>query len=382
MTRRLLFLVADTGGAHRTFATGVARHLAAAHPGEVETAIVDPFASATSRVPRGTTRLYGPLTVHAPWAWGALWHATNSRLAAALVEQSLRILNPAMTRSVRRMDPSAIVSFHPLLACSAVRARRHLGLRAPVVSVVTDLVDVHALWACPDVDMLIVPSPVALDRCRRAGVAPERLVQIGLPVDPLFTRPGLDPATKASRRAAVGLVPDRFTVLLTGGADGSGDLVRRARLIAASDLDLGLVVVCGRNRHAERQLAGLRDRSGHPVTVRGFVDDMPDWMSVADAVVSKAGAGTVAEALCSGLPLLIVWFIPGQERGNMEWAVAGGAARYVPGDAELLRELALLAAPGSAALERMRADATRLARPAAAADIAERILSLATPAQT
>lgn len=377
MTRRLLFLVADTGGAHRTFAAGVARHLAATRPGELQVAIVDPFASATSRIPRRTAGLYGPVTLHAPWAWGALWHATNSRPMASLVEQGLRALDPAMARWVRRARPAVIVSFHPLLARSAVRVRRRLGLHVPVVTVVTDLVDVHALWACPEVDLMIVPSPVALDRCWRAGVPLDRIVEIGLPVDPLFTLPRPGAAERAALRVAAGLRPDRFTVLLSGGADGSGELVRRARLIAASDLDLGLVVICGHNHHAERQLAGLLDRSGHPVTVRGFVDDMPRWMSMADVVVAKAGAGTVAEALCSGLPLLIVWFIPGQERGNMEWAVAGGAARYVPGDTELMRELAALSQPGSALPDRMRAAAARLARPGATAEIAERIVSLA-----
>lgn len=377
MALRLLFLIADTGGAHRSFASAVAHHLAGSHPGEFEVSIVDPFAIEAPLVPSRATGLYGPITVHAPWLWGGLWHATNSRAVAGLIELGLRTVDPSVTRWITRLDPAAIVSFHPLLGRAAARVRRRLDLPAPVVSVVTDLVDVHALWACSEVDLLIAPTTIAVDRCVRNGVPLERLRHIGLPVDPAFTRPRPDPVERRELRLARGLDPERFTVLLSGGADGSGGLMRRAKLLAGSDPDRSLIVICGHNRHAQRQLNGLLDLSGSPVKVLGFVDDMAEWMRVADVVVTKAGAGTVAEALCSGLPMLVVWFIPGQERGNMEWVVAGGAGRYVPGEVELLRELAALAAPGSPALAEMRAAAASMARPHATAEVAEAVRSMA-----
>jgi 1,2-diacylglycerol 3-beta-galactosyltransferase len=93
--------------------------------------------------------------------------------------------------------------------------------------------------------------------------------------------------------------------------------------------------------------------------------------------VTKAGPGTIAEALCAGLPLLITWYLPGQERGNMEWLIDSGAGRYVPGDAELVDEVAELAAPGSPALLSMREAVSHLARPEAAAEVAELVRTVA-----
>jgi 1,2-diacylglycerol 3-beta-galactosyltransferase len=113
------------------------------------------------------------------------------------------------------------------------------------------------------------------------------------------------------------------------------------------------------------------------VSVHGFVTNMAEWMTAADIVVTKAGPGTIAEALCVGLPLLITWYLPGQERGNMEWLIDTGAGRYVPGDAELIDEVAELAAPGSPALLSMRAAVSHLARPEAAAEVAELVRSVA-----
>ena len=97
--------------------------------------------------------------------------------------------------------------------------------------------------------------------------------------------------------------------------------------------------------------------------VLGFVDNMADWMRAADVVVTKAGPGTIIEALCSGLPLLLTWYIPGQERGNLEWLVDIGAGRYVPGLRELVDTIAELSAPGRRGWRRCgRPSPARLAR--------------------
>ncbi len=377
MSRSLLFLIADTGGGHRAAATAVSHYLERTHPGEFAVEIVDPFATASPRLLGSTASLYGPLIQHAPWFWGGLFHVTNSRAMVRAAEVVLRSVDPAIERLMTALEPAAVVSFHPLLNRAAVRARRHLGLRMPLVTAITDLVDVHTFWASPDVDLVIVPSPGGLDRCRRNRVPADRLVQVGLPVDAGFTDKSSDPESRRARRIQLGLDPDRFTVLVCSGADGSGDLVRRARVLARSGLDISLVVICGRNQRARDSLAGLRDRWERPVTVHGFVTNMSEWMTASDIVVTKAGPGTIAEALCAGLPLLITWYLPGQERGNMEWLIDTGAGRYVPGDAELVDEVAELAEPGSASLLSMRAAVAQLARPEAAAEVAELVRSVA-----
>ena len=271
---------------------------------------------------------------------------------------------------MERIDPDCVVSFHPLLNHISVRAVRSRTRRIPVVTVITDLVDIHVAWICAGVDAVVVPSPGALDQCRRAGIPASRCHDFGLAVDRRFTELPSDPAGIAEIRRRLGLRTDAFVVLVCGGADGSGGLVKHARAIAASSADVDLVVICGRNDRARAALTGLRARSGRAVRVLGYVDNMAEWMRASDVVVSKAGPGTIAEALCCGLPLLLVWYLPGQERGNVEWVVDIGAGRYVPRDEQLVDAVAELAAPGSEALARMRAAVRAAARPDATRRIA------------
>lgn len=380
----LLFLIADTGGGHRAGATAVARRLALDRPGEFDVEIVDPVTSGSPAVLGRAAELYGPLIHHARWLWAGMYHATNSRAAVGLLRGSaLRPVRRTITALVDARRPAEVVSFHPLLNHLAVEAvRASAAPRTPVVTVITDLVDVHAGWACRDVDAVVIPSPGGLDRCRRAGIPAHRCHQLGLPVDAAFARPFPTDEERRALRRRLGLAEDRFTVLVCSGADGSGGIERHARALAVSGLRIGLAVICGRNQRAQRRLAGLTDSGGRPVVVRGFVDDMADWMRAADVVVTKAGPGTIVESLCSGLPMLLTWYVPGQERGNLEWLVDIGAGRYVPATRQLIDAVAELSSPGSPGLAAMRAAVASAARPESTERIAALIAGMASPAAT
>lgn len=55
--------------------------------------------------------------------------------------------------------------------------------------------------------------------------------------------------------------------------------------------------------------------------VNGFVDNMAEWMTACDTIVTKAGPGTIAESLICGLPLLLNGFVPCQEAGNVPFVI-------------------------------------------------------------
>jgi 1,2-diacylglycerol 3-beta-galactosyltransferase len=106
---------------------------------------------------------------------------------------------------------------------------------------------------------------------------------------------------------------------------------------------------------------------------------MPLWMQAADVIVTKAGPGTISEAVAVGLPILLYGFVPGQEAGNMRWVVDSGAGLFVSTSESLVAALRELADPSSTRLAEMRDRVRRLARPDAALRIAHLILSLMFP---
>ena len=206
-------------------------------------------------------------------------------------------------------------------------------MRAP------DLASLHAAWRSADVDLTIAPAactarhgpPPGPDRTRWAVAGP-----------PVARELGAGPPRGSERallRRSRGLAENGLVILLTGGGEGSGGLARRATAIVRRFADVHVVVVCGRNAALKRRLDRLAARSGGRLTVTGFVHDMADWIGARNLVVTKAGPGTIAEATCSGTPLLLTSHLPGQEKGNTEFVAGAGASHRVPGVRPLVAEI-------------------------------------------
>ena len=234
--------------------------------------IVDPFATASPRLLGSTASLYGPLIQHAPWFWGGLFHVTNSRAMVRAAEVVLRSVDPAIERLMTALEAGGRRSLStPCSTVHAVRARRHLGLRDPAghrhhrPGGRAHLLGVAGRRP-GDRPLPGRPGPLPTQPGSRRPPAPggaARGCRLHRQVPPIRS-------SAAPRRIQLGLDPDRFTVLVCSGADGSGDLVRRARVLARSGLDISLVVTFrGRNQRARDSLAGLRDRWERPVTVQG-----------------------------------------------------------------------------------------------------------------
>ena len=124
-------------------------------------------------------------------------------------------------------------------------------------------------------------------------------------MDPVSTRPS----------SKLGLDEDLPTVLIVGGGDGMGGIVNIAstlgeKLGESSDSPAcQMVVVCGNNEAARNELSNKRWGPGVKVRVEGFVNNMDEWMNASDALVTKAGPGTIAEASICGLPCMLFAYL-------------------------------------------------------------------------
>ena len=360
----VLFLIADTGGGHRNAARAVGESLELAYPGRFAPVLCNPLSGpGSARLLRWVTGLYGPAVRLAPWLWGAAYYVTNSRPAMWLLRLTLlRPADRAAASAAMAHSPAAIVSFHPLTGMAAVRARDQAVPLAPVVTVVTDMAAMHVAWRYADADLIIAPPA-------------------GPPVGRDFSGGPLSAAQQARLRRSLGLAEGRLVILLTGGAEGSGGMARRAAAILRRLNEVHVVVVRGRNASLKRRLDRLAARSGGRLTVTGFIDNMSDWLRCCDLIVTKAGPGTIAEATCCGTPLLLTGHIPGQEKGNAEIVTGAGAGLRVPGVQQLVAEIGRLLRDRSA-IDAMGAASARLGRPEAAGDIGRLIADLVPASAT
>lgn len=162
---------------------------------------------------------------------------------------------------------------------------------------------------------------------------------IGLPLRPVIAdlaRARADASTRMEARreaaARLGVDPGRRTLLVTGGSLGAQRLNDVMGEVAA-DLPEGAQVVHLTGRGKDAPVRDAVERAG--VSGRWVVIDylrtMEDALAVADLVVCRSGAGTVAELTALGLP---AFYVPlpignGEQRLNAHDHVASGGARIV-----------------------------------------------------
>jgi 1,2-diacylglycerol 3-beta-galactosyltransferase len=114
-----------------------------------------------------------------------------------------------------------------------------------------------------------------------------------------------------------------------------------------------------------------------PAHIYNFVKNMPTLMRAADAVICKAGGLIVTESLAAGLPLLLTDVIPGQETGNANYVVNGGAGELIEEPLQALEAMAHWLSNDAQLLKERAANAVKLGRPRAAYDIVEQAWALA-----
>jgi 1,2-diacylglycerol 3-beta-galactosyltransferase len=369
---RILILFSDTGGGHRAAARALTDALKLFDPTCIVT-VADPLMAQGPATVRRLASLYSPMIQRSRVAWGAVYHSSNTKPTFAAIRAVFgRGVRKVTLELIKQHDPDVVLSVHPLLNHMTYQAIQKSGRPRALMTVITDLVDFHRGWTFSQADLVVAPTEQARKVAIRRRVPPDRVKLLGLPVDLRFRPPA--PGEKQALRRRFGLDEKRFTILVMGGAAGAGSLLKQVRMLAWEPQQWQVVAVCGRNEKLRSRLA--RVRFATPTLLLGFVDYMPELMRACDVTVTKAGPGAIAEALATGLPLVITGFLPGQESPNVDFVVRSGVGKFSPKEDDLLEEIRVLAEGGPTWREMSR-KAAELAHPYASSDIARECLLLA-----
>ena len=371
--KRVLILTADAGFGHRSAANAIAAALRELHGHDCVVEIVNPLED--DRVPaflRHSQADYDRIVRDMPDLYEFGYEASDAAVPSMMVESALTVmLFEAMDDLVRRHQPDAIVTTYPLyqspLSAVYTIRRRHI----PLLTVVTDLATVHRLWFHETADLCLVPTQKVRDLALAHGLSASNVRIIGIPVHPDLARENRDPTVI---RAELGWQSDLTTVLAVG-SKRVGHLIEVLAVLNHSGLPLQLAIVAGGDDELYHQ---LESTEWHAVThLYNFVRNMPTLMHAADCIICKAGGLIVTEALACGLPLLVIDVLPGQEAGNANYVIEGGAGELAQTPMAALEIIYHWLDRDQALLTERAQSARRLGRPRAAYKVAEQVWAAA-----
>lgn len=366
--KRIVFLMSDTGGGHRSAAEAIEQALKIRYGAEnMEVTLVDVFRAC--RWPLNKMPEFYPwLIKRSARLWGLGYHIANTRPMYAVNKRMMYRSNRERLREVVLKYPAdVVVSVHSIITPPMMYAYQTFDTRPPVITVVTDLVSTPRYWYDKRVDFTFLPTQAAYDRGIKDGMNPSTMEVVGLPVHPHFSQL----RDRAVIRQEHGWDQTLPTILMVAGGDGVGTLQDTARAIDALKLRCQLVIITGRNSALKERLEGMK--WNQPTHVYGFARDMHDKMTASDILVTKAGPATISEAFITGLPVILSGRIPGQEEGNVWHVVDNNAGVYANAPQKVAQTVAEWLADDGAKLAERKANASKLANPEAVWKIAEAV---------
>ena len=296
----ILFLFSDTGGGHRSAAEAIIEALDLEFPATFTYEMVDFFLD-YSPPPFNLAGPTYPTISRMDYLWKLSFETSDDpdrmRMIYAMYWPYIRL---RMYRLHREHPADVIISVHPLINTPFLRAKKKKNDPTPYITVVTDLVSTHTAWFNNQADLIVVPTPQAEQNALKEGIDPEKIRVIGLPVADRFCRPK---ENKKTLRQKFGWPEDKVIILLVGGGEGMGPLGEVSTRINKSKLDAALVVITGKNKRLKEKLE--QQKWNIPTFIYGFVKNMPEFMRASDILVSKAGPGTISEALIAELPIIL-----------------------------------------------------------------------------
>ena len=191
-------------------------------------------------------------------------------------------------------------------------------LDAKIATVMTDYAP-HDQWLVFNkyVDYYFVSHEGMKNQLIDKGISKEKVFATGIPLSNKF----LLKYDKKQILQNFGLSPDRKTVLFFGGGEfglGKTQTFKIFKSFVENNNNIQIVAISGKNLRMKENFENLVKELDKEkfVKVLEYTDKVPELMSISDLVVTKPGGLTTTESLASGLPIVVINPIPGQEEEN------------------------------------------------------------------
>ena len=183
------------------------------------------------------------------------------------------------------------------------------------------------------VDYYFVSHDGMKKQLHEKGIPNEKIFATGIPLSNKF----LLRYNKTEILESFGLSPDRKTVLFFGGGEfglGKTQTFKIFKSFVECPKNIQIVAIAGKNPKMKENFENLVYESGNldKVKILEYTDKVPELMSISDLVVTKPGGLTTTESLASGLPIVIINPIPGQEEENATYLEEHKVAIWIKKD--------------------------------------------------
>jgi processive 1,2-diacylglycerol beta-glucosyltransferase len=269
---------------------------------------------------------YVVVTKHFPCFWKALFYLAKKKSFASGANKFNRLIFAGFLKHLEATRPKIIIVTH-FFPSSLVEAVKD-EYNCKVISLVTDL-RAHPLWVSQAVDHYFVAVEETRDDLLKLGVEPEKIITGFVPLREGF----LESFSKEDLK-------DKFNFDSRPVVSFISSLRGKFPFLKAVLPDIlarfNIFVICGNNKKLTKYLKAL---GSEHIRFFSFYEQIWELICLSSVLIAKPGGLSVFEGLYLKKPFIFTYYIPGQEKSNMELLIKHDIARFARNKKELLEAI-------------------------------------------
>ena len=373
--KKILIFYGSYGGGHLSAARSIKEYIDTNYS-NIETNLVDCVECINKFLNKISTKAYSDMAKHAPWAWKRVYSSSEKGSLSHISNTANRIMSIKLLKIIQNFAPDLIISTHPFSSqmCSVLKKKNKLYCK--IATVMTDYAP-HSQWLVNSdyIDYYFVAHSGMKESLISSGVSESKIYATGIPLSNRF----LLHYDKKQILSEFGLKENKTTILFfAGGAFGLGKAKTYEILQSFIDIfpDFQIVAISGKNEKMKKRFDELVEttHSSDTVKILEYTNKVPELMSVSDLVITKPGGLTTTESLASGLPIIIINPIPGQEEENAKFLEEKQVAIWLKKE-DNPKEVLMNLFNNKEKIKRMKINARLLAKRNSTKDICEILLN-------
>ena len=373
--KKILIFYAKYGGGHLSAAKAIQKHLDDNF--EVETELIDCIQYVSKILNRVTTGAYNQMAKNSPALWGKIYANSQRGVFAHISSRANKMMAVKLKNLIKEKNPDIVVSTHPFSSQMVSYLKRKGKINCKLVTVLTDFAP-HDQWLIGHefTDAFCVSNSRMYEYLTNYGIEKKKVHVTGIPLSDKFSKT----FDKAKIFKEFDLDENKPVILFFGGGEFGLGKDRTLQVLKALIHNLPtyqIIAVSGRNKKMNKGFNDIVTETNAKTRVKVFdyTNKVPEIMSISSLVVTKPGGLTTSEALASGLPLLVINPIPGQEEENAEFLEKHNVGVWIrkKDDSNVIIQKLF---EDKLKLEKMRENTKILAKKNSTKDICEIIMNL------
>ena len=321
--KKVLIYSTTTGGGHLQCAKVLEKRLIKQG---YQVVIIDFLKEINQNLDKFVVNFNNLITSKMPIFYGHLYYGFDNEINHnRFLNLLIKVSKKSIYNNIIFENPDLIIGTHSFLNGIIGYLKESNLIYIPYISIITDY-KLHENHIHQHIDAYITGSKDLNNEFIERNISLDKVYPYGIPIREEF----LIQNNNTNKNKV-------FQILLMGGSSGLRGMKKSLKSLSKMKNNVHITVVSGNNiklkEYFEEEYKELI--ANGKITVYGYYNDIATLMNNSQVLITKPGGVSITESLYMTLPIIVPYFIPGQEKENLKYLIDNDLGIYIKDQSDL-----------------------------------------------